>query len=121
MRLEKRKANRVVLSVPIQYKVFQLDNLEKSVQDQALNRMAEIQNVSLSGIQVVSPGPFRPGDVMELELEIPGRGSVRSVAKVIWCQPNPAAGPSEYRSGIQFIPVYEEDLHKLQDYLKPGN
>jgi Tfp pilus assembly protein PilZ len=119
MRLENRKENRVVLSVPVRYKVFHPDQLEKEVQDPELKSGAELKNVSRGGLQVVSSQAFQPGCVLELELEIPGNGRVRSVAKVIWCVPDEKTN-SEYQSGIQFIPVYEEDLRKLEDFLKRG-
>lgn len=119
MKPEKRKSNRIVLSLPVHYKVFQLEKLEKDILDNVLGSRAAIQNLSSGGIQVVSAGPFRPGDVLEMELEVPGSGRVRSVAKVIWCRKEKQAA-HDYRSGIQFIPVYEEDLEKLHHYLKKG-
>ncbi|HJT24397.1 MAG TPA: PilZ domain-containing protein, partial [bacterium] len=116
MKLEKRRENRVILSVSVQYKVFQLDQLEKDVRDENLGLKAALQNVSLGGLQVVSPAPFRKGDILEIQLDIPGGARVRSVAKVAWCEKD-GSGP-DYRSGIQFIPVYEDDLRKLVEFLK---
>ncbi|SRR5579871_6019727 len=118
MKLEKRKANRVILSVSVQYKIFQLDQLEKDVRDEALGLNAALHNVSLGGLQVVSTRAFQKGDILEIQLEVPGGGRIRSVAKVIWCEKDGSGG--EYRSGIQFIPVYEDDLEKLEDFLKGG-
>lgn len=118
MKLEKRKASRVILSVPVQYKVFQIDQLEENIQDEVLRFKANLQDVSLGGLQVVSANSFRKGDILEIEIKIPAGGGVQSVAKVIWCK-REGSGP-DYRSGIQFIPVYEEDLIKLRDYLKGG-
>ena len=119
MKSDKRKSNRVVLSLPVHYKVFQLEKLEKDVLDNVLGSRAAIQNVSSGGVQVVSSSPFHAGDVLELELEIPGGGRVRSVAKVVWCRKERQSA-HDYRSGIQFIPVYQDDLGKLHDYLKRG-
>ena len=118
MKLEKRRANRVILSVTVQYKVFKLDQLEKDVQDEVLGLKAALQNVSLGGLQVVSSISFRKGDILELQLVVPGGGRVRSVAKVAWCEKD-GTGP-DYRSGIRFIPVYEDDLKKLEEFLKGG-
>jgi hypothetical protein len=118
MKLEQRKDSRIVLSVPVHYKVFNLDNLVMDVQDQALNLKAAIQDLSLGGIQVVSDQAFQPGAVLELEIPILGDKLVRTVAKVIWCRPAPKPNNAEYNSGIQFIPMYEEDLLKLNQYLK---
>ena len=118
MKPDKRKANRVILSVAVQYKVFQLDQLEKDVRDETLGLNAALQNVSMSGLQVVSTAPFRKGDILEIQLEIPKGGRVKSVAKVVWCEKDGSG--QDFRSGIQFIPVYEDDLKKLVDFLK-GN
>jgi hypothetical protein len=114
--LEKRKASRVILSVPVHYKVFQLEQLEKDIQDEVLRWKAEVQDISSVGLQVVAPRPFREGDALEIEVDIPDRGRVRSVAKVVWCQRECLEG--DYRSGIQFIPVYGDDLKKLKEFLK---
>ncbi len=121
MRLEKRRQNRLLLSIQIQFKVFEIENLEKDIRDPSLNLKAEIQDVSLGGLQVVSENPFEAGDVLELEMEVPGKGRVRSVAKVVWCKKDPEKGVATYRSGIQFIPVYEDDLKKLEEYLRRGD
>ncbi len=120
MKPEKRKNNRVTLSVPVRYKVFQLENLEKDVREEVLALRASIQDLSAGGTRVVSEKPFRPGDIIELEMEIPGDRVVRSVAKVAWSRPAPKGKGREFYAGIQFIPVYEEDLAKLKDYLKGG-
>jgi hypothetical protein len=120
VKLEQRKNNRIILSIPLRYKVFHMDNLEKEVREQTLNLKAEIQDLSFGGIQVVSNNPFQPGIILELELEIPGHRLVRTVAKVVWCKPASSSNGAEFNSGIQFIPVYEDDLMMLNEYLKVG-
>jgi hypothetical protein len=50
VKLEQRKANRITLSLPIVYKVFQLHNLEQDVREQNLDFKAELQDLSLDGI-----------------------------------------------------------------------
>jgi hypothetical protein len=116
MRLEKRNNNRLVLSVPIHFKVFQLENLEKDVRDKTLGLKGEVQDMTLEGLLVASSSPFKPGDILELKMEIPGAGAVQTLAKVVWCKPEAA----EYRSGVQFIPVREDDLRKLKEYFGSG-
>ena len=120
MKLEQRKANRITLSLPIVYKVFQLNDLEKNVREQNLDFKAEIQDLSLDGIQVVSEKRFEPGDILEIEVEIPRAGPARTVAKVIWCRADESKKPAEYNSGIQFIPVDENDLMKIKEYFRAG-
>lgn len=116
-KLEKRRADRVLLSLPFHYKIFRLENLEKDVRDETLSLKAAVENVSQGGVQVVSSHPFAVGDVLELELVLPQAGKVRTVAKIVWSREE-KGGENRYRSGVQFIPVYEEDLKKLNDYLK---
>jgi c-di-GMP-binding flagellar brake protein YcgR len=118
MKLEQRKNNRIIQSIPIRYKIFHIENLEREIQDQILNLKAEIQDLSLGGIQVVSEVPFKTGEIIELQLEIPGLGMVQTVAKVMWCSIHQESEKTEYCSGVQFIPVYEEDLKKLKEYFR---
>jgi len=75
--------------------------------------------LSLGGIQVVSDKPLQPGTILELELVIPGTGLFERSRKLFGAGriPSPRGG---INSGIQFIPVYEEDLMKLKEYLKAG-
>ncbi len=120
MNLEKRKNNRIVLSIPARYKLFNLDNLEKDVREEALKSKSKVRNLSLGGVQLVSDKAFQPGAVLELELAMPGVQPVRTVAKVVWCRPSPPPSEKEFNLGIQFIPVYEEDLMKLKEYLSAG-
>jgi hypothetical protein len=42
------------------------------------------------------------------------------VAKVIWCRAAESKKPDEYNSGIQFIPVDENDLKKIKEYFRAG-
>ena len=116
--LEHRKNNRVLFSIPIQYKVFRMEDLEKDVQDDRLGSKAAIEDLSLGGTQVVSDKPFKAGEVLELELNIPKTGPTRSVAKVIWSKEETREGKREFHSGIQFIPVFEEDLKRLKDHFE---
>ena len=118
MHLEQRKNNRIVFSIPVQYKVFELENLEKDVQDKVLNLRAEIENLSAGGIQVVSENPFKMGDVLEVELEIPGTAKIRTIAKVAWSRSRKENGKEEFCSGVQFIPIQEDDLRRLEEYLE---
>lgn len=116
--LEHRKNDRVVFSLPVQYKVFELENLEKDVRNNVLGMKAAIEDLSLGGIQVVSKKPFLEGAVLELEVKLPQRGPARTVAKVIWCHEELVEGKKSFRSGIQFIPVFEEDLKRVNEYFK---
>lgn len=120
MKLEQRQNNRVLLSIPVNYKVYQIQNLEKDIQDKVLKLKAEIQDLSLGGTQVVSDQSFQHGAILELQLDLGSIGKVQTLAKVVWTQPHTEGEPGEYRSGIQFIPVYEGDLQKLEDYFKRG-
>jgi c-di-GMP-binding flagellar brake protein YcgR len=120
MKLEQRQNNRILLSIPVNYKVYQIENLEQDIQDKVLGLKAEIQDLSLGGTQIVSSQAISPGSVLELNLDLADIGKVQTVAKVIWTKPDLENNPGDYRSGIQFVPVYEEDLQKLEDYFKRG-
>ena len=114
MYLEKRKEDRVLLSLPVRFKVFDLERLPEEIKDDRLDQSALIQDLSLGGLQVLSAVQLKEGDVVELEMEIPHKGLVRSVAQVVWCR-EVAPGGSWY-CGIRFIPVYPEDLAVLNQF-----
>lgn len=118
---ENRKENRILLSIPVRYKVFDLQKLDKDVQDPNLGQEALLQNLSSGGLQVTSVTEFRAGDVLELEIDLPQEGRVRSVAKVVWCRKDGPLAPGHFHCGIQLIPVYESDLEKLNRYLDKGS
>jgi hypothetical protein len=118
MYIEKRKENRVCLSLPAQFMVFDLEKLPEEVKDGKLEGKALIQDVSLGGLQVLSAVVLKEGDIMELEMEIPGKGKMRSVAKVAWSREVPPGG--SWQCGIHFIPVYEEDLAVLKEFFGVG-
>ena len=117
MKIERRKDERVSLSLPVRFKVFDLASLEKDVRDQTLKSPAEAQDLSLGGIQVASEEPLRQGDVLELEFEVPGAGRVRTVAQMAWVRQE---GEGRYCGGVRFIPVYEDDLEKIRVYFRKG-
>jgi Tfp pilus assembly protein PilZ len=94
--------------------------LEKDVREDVLALQASLQDLSVGGLRVVSDKSFKMGDILELEIEIPGKGMVRSVAKVIWARTAEGGKGKEFHAGIQFIPVYEDDLAKLKEYVKGG-
>jgi hypothetical protein len=119
MYIEKRKENRVCLSLPAQFKVFDLGRLPEEVKEGRLEGKAQIQDVSLGGLQVLSAVQLKEGDVMELEMEIPGKGKMRSVAKVAWSREVPPGG--SWQCGIHFIPVYEADLEVLNVFFGVGS
>ena len=119
MDLEKRREDRILLSLPVQFKLFDLQKLETDIRDASLRSRAELKNLSAGGLQVSSQEPFQKGDVLELHVDLPNGGFVRSVAKVAWCRKD--EGGSGYHSGIQLIPVYEEDLKKLREYLEKAS
>lgn len=60
-----------------------IESFEEDIQDGDLGLKASLENLSLDDIQVVSRTVFRNGDILEIQLEIPGRGRVRSVAKLV--------------------------------------
>ena len=116
MDLEKRREDRILLSLPVQFKVFDVQKLEKDVLDPVLGSWAELRNLSADGLQLSSADPFTTGDVLELEVDLPDGGHVRSVAKVVWCRKDSTG--KGHHSGIQLIPVFEEDLRRLREFLK---
>jgi hypothetical protein len=119
MYIEKRQENRVLLSLPVRLKVFDLERLPEEVADNHLDQKAEIQDLSLGGLQILTARKLDVGDIVELEMTIPEKGIVRSVAKVVWCREIAPGG--SWHCGIHFIPVFKEDLANLMEFFKMEN
>ncbi len=116
MSRENRKFDRESLYLPVHFKVFDTTRLEQEVGDGTLDRVGILQDLSVGGMQVVTGHPVKSGQILELELEVPGHGKTRTLAKVAWARPGSGPPKNDWRCGIQFIPVYEEDLTKVREY-----
>lgn len=114
MSSEKRRFTRVELSLPVRYKVYHPDRLEIEVADAALPKAAQLQNLSAGGLRLVTGEQLENGQVLELFFELPKHGATRTVAKIVWCESLPEE--KGFAAGIQFIPVYPEDLRNVRSY-----
>lgn len=116
MKNEKRKHDRETLSLPVHFRVFDTENLEHEIGIDTLDRLGILQDFSVGGMQVATGHPVKNGQILELELDVPGYGNARTLAKVAWVRPGSGPPQNDWRCGIQFIPVYEDDLSKVREY-----
>ena len=116
MKDEKRRFDRQELSLPVHYKVFDTQNLEQDIGDSRLDRLGILQDLSVGGMQIATGTPVKKGQILELELDVPGHGRTRTLARVAWSRPGTGPPQNDWRCGIQFIPVYQEDLEKIREY-----
>lgn len=116
MSQEKRRHDRENLSLPVHYKVYDTDRLEGDLDDPTLDRLGILQDLSVGGMQLLTGYPVREKQILELELEVPGHGRVRTLAKVAWARPGSGPPRGDWRCGIQFIPVYQDDIDKIREY-----
>ena len=113
---ENRRHDRESLSLPVHFRIYDTDNLEHEMGETTLDRLGILQDLSAGGMQLSTGNPVKDGQILELELEVPGHGRARTLAKVAWARAGTGPPRHDWLCGIQFIPVYQEDLVKVREY-----
>jgi hypothetical protein len=89
-------------------------------------------NISAGGICFTGMTPFKPGDLIGLEIRLTGwqrhkrsyaaviddaqaLAPLTAVSRVAWCQPRP--DQDGYEIGVTFVDIYPDDYQALQKYI----
>ncbi|MFP4475450.1 MAG: PilZ domain-containing protein [Desulfatibacillaceae bacterium] len=89
-------------------------------------------NISAGGICLAAPVAYRPGEVLSLEINLPGlvdhkkphslfvdASSVpplTAVGEVVWCRD--CGDGASWEIGLRFVDIYEDDRNTLNRYLE---
>ncbi len=107
---EKRKFVRLVAPIGICYRSM------AAVKTGQRKQLSLIKNISGGGIGFQSPEPFRLGDLLELEIQIPHfKEPVKAVGEVVRAD-NAIAGPGK-ELGVMFRDIEPKDLNRILDYV----
>ncbi|MFH1777272.1 MAG: PilZ domain-containing protein [Candidatus Omnitrophota bacterium] len=110
--VERREHPRVLQMLKIKYK----QQGEEAYKD------CTSRDVSLGGIGLIIPEEFKPGQLIELEIKLPGTLFTLFIkGKIIWCfvdKKSKGTGEVLYRSGIMFLEMPEETKNRLKLYLQ---
>ena len=108
---ERRRHPRISVDLPIEY--LRLDNFPGP-------RNGRAANASEGGLLVFLPELLQVGQMLKIMIyfSIPKIQSVDLVAEVVWIDIPIGGKPAEYRAGLRFSEISQEDQQKLTHFLK---
>lgn len=109
--LERRSYPRFSVDLPVEY----------SFQDSSINHPARIGNISEGGLLVYFPEKIDIGKKLKMRLFFslgPTLNSIEMLTEVVWNDIHLEDDWKDYRSGVKFIDISEENLNKLKNFLK---
>jgi hypothetical protein len=108
---ERRVSPRIQVDIPIQYHLLNdKKEIEAVREEQKKSPGAKAIDISLSGIQIHADQPLHNGDVLHMDINLPGLPIVLpAVAEVVWAD--------HAQGGLHFLKMSEEDVNVLKSYL----
>lgn len=109
--LERRNYPRFSVDLPVEY----------SFEDASLTYSARIGNISEGGLLVYFPEKIEIGKRLKMRLFFSsGRdlNKIEMLTEVVWHDIHLEKDWGDYRSGVKFIDISEENLNKLKNFLK---
>src|SRR5258708_2296571 len=113
LNIDRRKHPRARVTVSVQYKLLNNSSEVEEILSENRNwHPAESENLSGSGVSLVTKINLKKHDVIKLDLEIPEPPrKLKAFAEVVWCKSSETQ-KGFYQAGINFLAVKqdEEDL-----------
>ncbi len=109
--LERRRYPRFSVDLPAEY----------SFEDSSLNYSAKIGNISEGGLLVYFPEKIDIGKKLKMRLFFSygtSLSEIEMLTEVVWHDIHLEKGWGDYRSGVKFIDISEENLDKLKNFIK---
>jgi hypothetical protein len=109
--LEKRKHPRFRVDLPMEY-----SHVESSSSGQS-----RAVNASEGGLLVHLPEPVRVGQQLKIKLFFSGGTGLTAIhllAEVVWIDIHLGEGWGDYRCGVRFTDISEDDLGQLKRFLR---
>lgn len=108
---EKRKYPRFNIDLPIEY--YQIDSPTCNT--------GRARNISEGGLLIYFPERIEIGQRLKLKLFFTSKSNLHSMevlCEVVWIDIHLNETWGDYRSGVKFIDVSQEDMTQLKDFLK---
>jgi c-di-GMP-binding flagellar brake protein YcgR len=107
-RFEERKYPRLLLDLPIEYYPAK----------SKIGGIGHTANASEGGLIIYLRKHFKVGQLMKMKVFFssgPSLNSIEILSRVVWTE---KLETGEYRCGIKFIDISQEDMSKLSSFLK---
>jgi len=83
----------------------------------AIGMLRRTADDRLGGFRAYSDEKQKKGRLLEVEVFLPGGGSVTVVAEVAWVEALPDGSPARFDVGLQYVKASAEDLERLAPVL----
>ena len=106
---ERRTYRRFPIRLPIEY--YRADS--------PTNRTGHALDASEGGLQILFPEQVEVGQNLEVKLFFSsdsGLNTIEMLVEVVWINTQLAEGEKDYRSGVKFTNISQEDMTKLKEF-----
>ncbi len=114
---DKRKHPRIRVHVPVKYKVINQSEEALALLEQKKGPLAgNSLDVSPEGLCLVTDHTLAKGDILKIEVNLPGEGqALRAFSEVMWSR---TQEPGVFSAGIFFMALREEDAEKIKRFVE---
>jgi Tfp pilus assembly protein PilZ len=114
---DKRKHPRIKIQVPVKYKVINQSEEALALLEQKRGPLAgNSMDVSPEGLCLVTDHELAKGDILKIEVSLPGESHVlRAFSEVMWSSQQE---PGDFTAGIFFMALREEDAEKIKRFVE---
>jgi len=106
---ERRTYRRFPIRLPIEY--YRADS--------PTNRTGHALDASEGGLQILFPEQVEVGQNLKVKLFFSsdsGLNTIEMLVEVVWINTQLAEGEKDYRSGVKFTNISQEDMTKLKEF-----
>lgn len=110
---EKRKFPRFVVDVTVHWKKISGSG-ERTAQ-----HISNVKDASLGGVCLVLHPGILVGDILQMDILLPGDKRIRTLGKVVWVNPEAHVKgrvSSAYEGGIQFLDMSDSDQKEINRF-----
>jgi len=113
--LEKRVHPRVSAQIHVKYRLLEdPKEIESILELRKSEKTTQTSDLSQGGLYIVAVRPLEMGNILRLEIGLPGRKDPLSAfAEVVWA--------NETGGGLRFLTMKEEDRETLRVYLNKNS
>lgn len=111
---ERRKFQRLNLSVGVNWKKSQFLN------GNSVEHSSTTKNISEGGLRLILDEDAKIGDILEMNLSLPGGKNIHLKGRVVWVEKNEIIGArseSVYEGGVQFIDISDSEKLEIVNFL----
>jgi|GEM_PF-1437046 len=115
---DKRKAPRIQVTIPVQYKVInQTEEAVTALEQKRAQTTGRSKDVSAQGLFLISDRPLAKGDMLKIEIQLPNdHKPLRTFSEVVWVS-DESVPAGKHGAGISFMALREEDADRITKFV----